>query len=193
MSCSIFLLLEYCYKTPFLVDINYWILLIFLLNSNVLPNNLTHMNHFFTNIIPLMFLSLFCTIGALNAQVAVTDNTGGQAPDVSVCYDFGTEIIEFNFPAEADGEATIDLTLPTGVEYVCGSVVGGGATLADAGPCSATAPSFTVTGLNAGASTTFTMAFDLEATANSTAGGNSILVNVSNSSSDCASCGGYYF
>ncbi len=124
------------------------------------------------------------------AQASITDVTGGAAPDISKCSGIGTEEVNIIFPAaDADGNATISLTLPPGVSYICGSVAQqAGAAIMDAVSCDAAAPVFDVSGLGgAGSNVRFT--FDLEVDCNSAAGSNILTIDVGNSgSNNCVAC-----
>ena len=147
--------------------------------------------HFFTlKTIFLTFALLLFSLVLLQAQVTVVDNTAGGLPDISKCSGFGTESLTVVFPSASGGSATLSLTLPAGVSYVCGSVSpNGGAAITDAATCDAMAPVFDITGLG-GAGSNVQFSFDLTANCSSTDGSKTILIDVAGAGgNDCTSCG----
>ncbi|MEM0994757.1 MAG: hypothetical protein AAGI49_17120, partial [Bacteroidota bacterium] len=123
----------------------------------------------------------------LLSQASVSDGTGATDPRIDKCSRDGVETITVQF-LSATTDATIDLGLPSGVEYICGSVTatGGTGSIADAMVCDPSAPTLEVTGtFSPGNSITFTVG--LAADCSATAGSNQFTVSVSNAgTNDCA-------
>ncbi|MEL6972546.1 MAG: hypothetical protein AAFO02_20435, partial [Bacteroidota bacterium] len=138
-------------------------------------------------LLPLYFL-LFTPV-LLLSQASVSDGTGATDPRIDKCSRDGVETITVQF-LSATTDATIDLGLPSGVEYICGSVTatGGTGSIADAMVCDPSAPTLEITGtFSAGNSITFTVG--LAADCSATAGSNQFTVSVSNADgNDCAPC-----
>lgn len=127
----------------------------------------------------------------ISQEAIITDQTGGAAPDLDKCSRNGTETITIQFQSITNS-ATLNLTLPTGVTYVCGTVskTSGIATIniADAVACDPTAPVFDVTGLSA-AGDNITFEVELSADCSATAGSNQLTVSVSGAGdNDCDPC-----